>query len=604
MATGSGGAQDTLRNRLCDGNCGTPPRRIEAAGREVKEAVVGAMVMSRFEVREKLGSGGFGTVYRAWDERLERDVAVKVIDLGGQPVERVLREAQAVARLNHPSVLTLYELGEDGRSAYLVSELVEGATMADLQRQGLLSDRDVGEAAADLCGALEHAHSRGVVHRDIKPQNILLAGDDRRAKLMDFGIARVLDGAGVTATGDIVGTLAYMAPEQAEGDEAGPEADVYSLALTLYEAWSGENPNARATPAATARAIGEPVVPLDEQRGDLPLSLCDTVDACLQADPLLRPPLEELEAAIEESLPQLDAGHSVPKPRRRWPSPASALVRLQANGPVQLAGGAAVLALTGTAMVATPNSGPVWTFLLPLLAGFLATLWPRVGYLVGAGGLVAWLAVSAARPGAALVVGALAIPVALLLDGRGRALTLPAASPLLGLISLAPIYPALAGLAGRARDRLLLGAAGYAWLAVSESVLDRKLLFGPAQVAPDGWQFSAGIAAKHVLLPLAIDPTTLFGVALWSLGALALGLVVRGRNPALDILGGLVWAAALVAALRLESGVASPSPGVLAAAVLAVVAAVVLLRARGPHAPVLVPAPLPMQEAGREGTLS
>src|SRR5436190_23207579 len=101
------------------------PRRIEAAGHEVKGALVGAMVMSRFEVREKLGSGGFGTVYRAWDERLERDVAVKVIDLGGQPVERVLREAQAVARLNHPSVLTLYELGDEGRSAYLVSELVE-----------------------------------------------------------------------------------------------------------------------------------------------------------------------------------------------------------------------------------------------------------------------------------------------------------------------------------------------------------------------------------------------------------------------------------------------------------------------------------------------
>jgi len=120
------------------------------------------------------------------DERLERDVAVKVIDLGGS-VERVMREAQAVARLNHPSVLTLYELGEDGRSAYLVSELIDGATLTEMQRQGLLSDRDVGEAAADLSDALEHAHSRGVVHRDIKPQNVLLGADDRRAKLMDSG---------------------------------------------------------------------------------------------------------------------------------------------------------------------------------------------------------------------------------------------------------------------------------------------------------------------------------------------------------------------------------------------------------------------------------
>lgn len=581
--------------------------RIGAGRLEVKGAVVGAVVMSRFEVREQLGSGGFGTVYRAWDERLERDVAVKVIDLGGQPVERVLREAQAVARLNHPGVLTLYELGEDGRSAYLVSELVEGGTMADLQREGLLSDRDVGEAAVDLCEALEHAHSRGVVHRDIKPQNVLLTAEERRAKLMDFGIARVLDGAGITATGDIVGTLAYMAPEQAEGEEAGPEADVYSLALTLYEAWSGENPNARATPAATARAIGEPVPPLDELRSDLPLGLCEAVDSCLETDPCVRPSLEHLEAAIEESLTQLDAGHSVPRPRRQRPSLRNAIALLQAHGPEQLAGAAAVTTLTATAMFATPNRGPVWAFLLPLLAGFLATLWPRVGYLVGAVGLVAWLDASAARPGAALVVGVLAIPPGLFVGGRGRALTLPAVSPLLGLISLAPLYPALAGLAGRARDRLLLGAMGFAWLAVAEIVLGRKLLFGPPHAAPDGWQFSTGVAAKHVLLPLLTDPAALFGLALWSLGALALGLVVRGRNPALDILGGLVWAAALVAALRLESGAAAPSPGVLAAAVLAVVALVVFLRARGltaAHHPALAPSPMSLQEAGREATLS
>ena len=279
--------------------------------------MVGAFVLNRFRVRERLGSGGFGTVYRAWDERLERDVAVKVIEIGGEPIDRVLREAQAVGRLNHPSVVTLYELGEDGRRAYLVSELVDGATLSELQRKGGLSDRDVGEAAADLCDALEHAHSRGVVHRDIKPQNVMLAADGRRAKLMDFGIARVLDGAGITATGDVIGTLAYMAPEQAEGDAADPPADVYSLALTLYEAWSGENPNARATPAATARAIGAPVRPLDELRPDLPPALCDVIDACLEPEPELRPAIEELAEAVEDALPELEGERSVPRPRRR-----------------------------------------------------------------------------------------------------------------------------------------------------------------------------------------------------------------------------------------------------------------------------------------------
>jgi hypothetical protein len=580
--------------------------RIVAAQPEGKEAVVGALVLNRFQVRERLGSGGFGTVYRAWDERLERDVAVKVIDLGGQSVERVLREAQAVGRLNHRSVVTLYELGEDGTRAYLVSELVDGATLAEMQRRGTLSDRDVGEAAVDICEALEHAHSRGVVHRDIKPQNVLLAASERRAKLMDFGIARVLDSAGITATGDVVGTLAYMAPEQAEGDSAGPPADVYSLALTLYEAWSGENPNARATPAATARAIGDPVAPLDEPRPDLPPELCDSIDACLESDSQLRLPMDELRAAIEDALPDLDAGHTVPRPRRPHVRLGAALEAIVSRGPVGMAGAAAVAALIGTAMLATAAAGPVWAYLLPIAAGLLTLLWPRLGYLVGAAGLVAWLAAAAGRPGAALVIAVLALPPALLVSGS-RALTLPVASPLLGLAGAAPIYPALAGLAGGARDRLVLGAAGYVWLAVAESVWGQKLLFGPKHAAPPGWEGSAGETARHLLLPLATDPAFLFGLALWSLGALALGLVVRGRNPALDLLGALVWAAALVAALRLHAGTTGPSSGVLATAVLGVVAAVIAWRARAaaqPHGSTLGHAPVPLREAGRGATLS
>jgi hypothetical protein len=165
----------------------------------------------------------------------------------------------------------------------------------------------------------------------------------------------------------------------------------------------------------------------------------------------------------------------------------------------------------------------------------------------------------------------------------------------------------LAGLVGRARDRIVLGAAGYAWMVIAESVLDRKLLFGTEHAAPAGWQESAGVAARHLLLPLLADPTFLFGIALWSLGALALGLVVRGRSPALDLLGALVWAAALVAALRLRTGAAGPSPAVFAVAVLAVVAAVVMWRARGPteaRRATLGRAPAPLRKASREATLS
>ncbi len=577
MAAGPGVKQESLR--LGARARFAAPGRNHGARGEGKAAVVGALVLNRFRVRGRLGSGGFGTVYRAWDERLERDVAVKVIELQGQPMDRVLREAQAVARLNHRSVVTLYELGEDGRRAYLVSELVDGPTLADLERDAGLSDRDVAAAAADLCAALTHAHSRGVVHRDIKPQNVLIAVEDRAAKLMDFGIARVLDGSGITATGDVVGTLAYMAPEQAEGEEAGPPADVYSLALTLYEAWSGQNPNARSTPAATARAIGSEIAPLDEQRRDLPLGLCETIDACLISDPELRPELAELEAAIDEALPALDGDGSVPPPRRRAVPLAVALDTLVGRTPAELGGAVGAGAACATAMAVTPASGPTWAYLLPLAAALLTLSWSRLGFFASTLALAAWLALPAGLPGAALALAVLAIPPALLACS-GTALSLPVASPLLGIAGVAPVYPALAGLAGRARDRLLLGATGYVWLAVAESGFDRKLLFGPERVAPDGWQSSAGVTARHLLAPLLIEPGFWFGVALWAFGALALGLVVRGRNAALDLLGALVWAAALVAALGLRSGAAGLRGGVLAATMLVVIAAVVVWRAR------------------------
>lgn len=262
-------------------------------------------MLNRFLIERRIGSGGFGVVYEAWDGRLERSVAVKAIESQGEASRRVLREAQAAARLNHPGIVTLYEMGEEDGNALLVTELVDGSTLARLARAGELSDREIGEIGADLCEALDHAHSRGVIHRDIKPQNVQVTAGEPRAKLMDFGIARLADGASLTNPGDVVGTLAYMSPEQAEGRPAGPEADVYSLALTLYECWSGENPHRRSSAAATARSIGSRTRPLHRLRPNLPRELSATVDACLNPRPASRPPLEELGTAIEASLDDL-----------------------------------------------------------------------------------------------------------------------------------------------------------------------------------------------------------------------------------------------------------------------------------------------------------
>jgi serine/threonine protein kinase len=276
--------------------------------------LVGSLVLDRFLIERRIGSGGFGVVYEAWDGRLERPVAVKAIEQRGEAGKRVLREAQAAARLNHPGIVTLYEMGEEDGNALLVSELVEGSTLARLAGEEVLSDREIGEIGADLCEALDHAHSRGVIHRDIKPQNVQVVDGQPRAKLMDFGIALVADAAGLTATGDVVGTLAYMSPEQAEGREAGPEADVYSLALTLYECWSGENPHRRANAVATARSIGKRTRSLHRLRPDLPRELTAELDACLDPRPQHRPSLEELGTAIEDSLDLLaDHAHAAPR---------------------------------------------------------------------------------------------------------------------------------------------------------------------------------------------------------------------------------------------------------------------------------------------------
>jgi eukaryotic-like serine/threonine-protein kinase len=267
--------------------------------------LVGSLVLNRFLIERRIGSGGFGVVYEAWDGRLERAVAVKAIESRGEASKRVLREAQAAARLNHPGIVTLYELGEEDGNALLVTELLDGSTLARLAGDGKLSDREIGEIGADLCEALDHAHSRGVIHRDIKPQNVQVTEGEQRAKLMDFGVAQLADGVSLTAPGDVLGTLAYMSPEQAEGRPAGAEADVYSLALTLYECWSGENPHRRSNPAATVRAIGARARPLRRLRPDLPRELSGVLDACLNPRPSSRPRLEVLGTAIEGALKDL-----------------------------------------------------------------------------------------------------------------------------------------------------------------------------------------------------------------------------------------------------------------------------------------------------------
>ena len=500
----------------------------------------GRLVLDRFALAEELGRGAFGTVHRARDVRLQRDVAVKVL-ARGPGSHRVLREAQAAARLNHPSIVTLYELGEDATAIYLVSELVHGETLRELTRGGRLSDRDLADAGAEICEALDHAHERGVVHRDVKPENIAVARwEDARigpwstatasgAMLMDFGVASVAGSAALTRAGEVVGTLSYMAPEQAEGEPAGPEADVYSLGLVLYEAFSGHNPVTRATPAATARAIGAPVPPLAERRPDLPAGLTETIDACLEPDPEMRPLAGELRAELGHATAALDDSRSVPLPgddagRRR---------RLGMRRPLA-----------------------------------------RLGALAAVVSIVAWLGLAAGQAGLATVLGVLCIPLPLLFD-RVRDWFTPAAAPALGLLGLAPAFPALAGIAGSARRAAALGLLGWCWLVAAESLLGEPLLLGIADPAPPGWEQSASVAAHEVLLPI-LAPLSLAGAVAWSVAAGLLAAVLGSRSVVIRAVGALALGAGIVAVHRTlaADGPDPATAGPLAALVAILVAGV------------------------------
>jgi hypothetical protein len=570
------------------------------------------MVLGRYRLERRLGAGGFGVVWLGWDEKLEREVAVKAIPREEGSGERVEREARAAARLNHPGIVAVYELSWDEHDVYLVSELVRGRTLAELVRAKAIADRDVARIGIALCDALDHAHDRGVIHRDVKPQNVMVVADPAAgagfAKLADFGVAHVVSDSPLTQTGDVVGTLAYMAPEQAEGDRAGPASDIYSLALTLYEAWTGTNPVRAGGPAATARRVGRPLPSLSGVRRDLPLELCDAIDDALEIDPALRPTPKQLRAELTAAENQLDdAGGLVePETLRRVGLPSThgrrtAFTRLLRRGGEQTAGtqrmplpaaatggrpllfpaadaaepppgllgrrattasrpgaiarrlGAGGLA-GGIVLGVLQTLGPDPSFSPPAAAGIAAiavALLPRIAWLVVAAALCGWLISSEAdRQGTALLLAAAVAPMPLLLPRAGLLWSVPILAPLLGAIGLGPAFIGIAALAPTARRRAGLAAAGFLWLALGELLTGKNLLFG----VPDGtlprpeWEGSISAAASDALAPLLSGPS-LAPAVVWAVAALLLPLVVRGRWLAMDLVGAGLWAAGLLLAL-------------------------------------------------------
>jgi hypothetical protein len=552
----------------------------EARTERLGAAPAGRLVLGRYRLGERLGAGGFGVVWQAHDERLERDVAVKTIPFSGGADDdaRIQREAVAAARLNHPGIVALYELGHDEHAAYLVSELVDGATLADLSREGAVSDRDVARIGAALCDALEHAHARGVVHRDVKPGNVMVLAEPAAgagfAKLTDFGIARLASGDSLTATGDIVGTLAYMAPEQAEGRPVGPECDAYSLALTLYEAWAGTNPVRGNSPAATARQVGAPLPALRRQRRDLPAALCEVVDAALDPDPGYRPPLSELREVFADTEDELSDEGGLVEPEvierfgltavtrrgtritrllrgRQMPPPIvvpgeetrhldgveGELTPARQPWPALIAGRAAAGIAAGLLVLLGIGLGPEPSFAVgtaALIAAAAVAVLPRVGWIAAAMGVGAWLATEGGQEGTALVLTVALLPIPLLLPRAGLLWSAPILAPLLGAIGLAPLFVGAAAWLGRTIwQRAGLAVAGLLWLRIAELLTGDDLLYGSAPPASPraGWEASVVDATRDAIEPVftSIDP--LLAIA-WVGGAVGLGFLIRAWRGA------------------------------------------------------------------------
>ncbi|MFI1442232.1 serine/threonine-protein kinase [Streptomyces fructofermentans] len=277
----------------------------------------GRLIGGRYRLTERIGSGGMGTVWRAVDERVERDVAVKEPRLPGDPRDsahrrayhRLQREARAAARVDHPGAVAIHDVVVEDGLPWIVMELIRGESLHERLRRGALSPAESARIGLAVVGALGAAHAKGIVHRDVKPANVLLGQHDR-VVLTDFGIAHIQGEESLTLSGEFVGSLEFIAPERMSGRNTGPAGDLWSLGVCLYAAVEGWSPFRRTTLESTLAAILSTEPPEPEQAGPLgPL-----IVRLLAKDPALRPDADEVAAALEavaEGWP-LPRGESAP----------------------------------------------------------------------------------------------------------------------------------------------------------------------------------------------------------------------------------------------------------------------------------------------------
>ncbi|CAM5372797.1 non-specific serine/threonine protein kinase OS=Streptomyces alboniger OX=132473 GN=CP975_21350 PE=4 SV=1 [Streptomyces alboniger] len=327
---------------------------------------IGRLIADRYRLLAKLGHGGMGTVWRAKDETVDREVAVKEPRLPdhlpererANAFERMRREARAAARLDHPAVVNVHDVAVvDGRP-WIVMELVQGRSLGDALQEGTLGAREAASIGLEVLGALEAAHAAGILHRDVKPDNVLLGRHDR-VVLTDFGIAQIEGETNLTDTGGFVGSPEYIAPERVLGQRPGPASDLWSLGVVLYAATEGVSPFRRSnTPATLQSVLNATPAPPASAHGPL----ADAINGLLQKDPARRPNAAQVRALLETA-----ANPPAPLPTTQFVRHPDAPSRGPRLGRKAWAGiGAVVLAAAVTAylVIADPFAGPLpdgWT---------------------------------------------------------------------------------------------------------------------------------------------------------------------------------------------------------------------------------------------------
>ena len=492
------------------------------------------LVLGRYRPLRPLGSGGGGSVWLARDEHEGRNLALKVVSREGKPGARAEREVDAATRLRHPRCLRALALSRDESHVYVAYPYVAGRTLREALRGGMLDDWSAVEAAAQVLEALAHAHSKGVVHRDVKPANIMLEdGHEVSIRLLDFGLAQLEHADTLTAVGDVPGTLAYIAPERLAGQEASGAADVWAVGVLLWEALAGRHPFWAVSPLETARRVEQGAQPLAQLRPDLPRELCRAVDRMLSVDPRKRPGAKQALALLRV----VEEGRT--ERRRAKTSP----IVLRERAPH--AALAAVFA-TGTALL-LPFFPTGWPFLLGALAAVVALLSPAAGLAVALA--VPVLPLGNVSLGLAVAYVPLALLWLLLFARDARSGLLFLAGPLLAPIHALPLVPVFALHArGLVRQIALVVAAVVTAVAAIVVAGLRVPLTG--EPAPDGRAVSGvegpGAALDAGLATLTSRPTIVAAIAV-----LVAATVTAGLARGYGLWGVAAWGAGFLGMLLL-----------------------------------------------------